>query len=322
MPNTQRLVILSVAFSFCIWGAVGVLTGALLPDIVKEFALSVTQAGLLIGFWSASFVVGSWISARLVRQIPLKTILVGASFATLISFAGLYLSGSMAPFSAAFGMVGVMMGISVTIGHSLVGAAFPDERTAMLGALDVVFSLGSICAPLGVMVVTFLGLEWRLLYAALSGMFALLVAGLVLCLPDIASAQDRGENPGRPRAGFHGTPFLLFLGLTGLFLGTVEWAQNSWIVSFALDRGTSVFNAQIGFATYLAGMLLARVLTVLMSGWLQTARISIGLLCLALIGNLTLLLWIGTPAFLIGNFLIGIGIGAIFPIALGRAMHF
>ena len=78
MPNTQRLVILSVAFSFCIWGAVGVRTGALLPDIVKEFALSVTQAGLLIGFWSASFVVGSWISARLVRQIPLETILVGA----------------------------------------------------------------------------------------------------------------------------------------------------------------------------------------------------------------------------------------------------
>lgn len=322
MPPNQRLVIISVALTFIVWGAVGVLTGALLPDITRDFALSTTSAGLLIGFWSASFVAGSWLSARLVRRMPLKTILIGASFITLIAFAGLYIVTSMILFAPAFGLVGVMMGISVTIGHSLVGSAFPEGRTAMLGALDVVFSLGSICAPLGVIAVTLLGFEWRALYLVLSGFFALLVAGLVMYLPDIAPSKDSEDRRDHHKTGFLKTPYLLLLGLTGLFLGTVEWAQNSWIVSFALDRGASEFNAQTGFAIYLAGMLLARVLTVFMPDWLQTARNSIGLLLLALVGNLCLMLWIGTPAFLIGNFLIGMGIGAIFPIALGRAMDF
>ena len=121
MPRSQYLIMLSVACAFCLWGAVGVLTGALLPDIRNTFSLSATQAGLLIGVWSGSFVVGSWLSARCAQIFRLNTIFVVASSVTFVAFAALFVMPSILLFSPAFVLIGIMMGVSVTIGHSLIG---------------------------------------------------------------------------------------------------------------------------------------------------------------------------------------------------------
>jgi len=55
MDRSQRRIVFAIAITFCFWGAIGVLTGALLPDIMGDFDLSATQAGFLISFWSISF---------------------------------------------------------------------------------------------------------------------------------------------------------------------------------------------------------------------------------------------------------------------------
>ena len=322
MQTTQRLVIVSVAGAFCLWGVVGVLIGALLPDIRHAFSLSTTQAGILIGVWSASFVVGSWVSARCVRLFRLNTIFVTASAIALLSFAALYLASTIRLFAPAFVLIGVIMGISVTIGHSLIGASFPERRTSMLSALDVVFTLGSICAPLGVIALSTGGLDWQVFYLVLSGAFAILVIGLAAFLPPMTAPDEARQDAGAKKAGAFSESYLVLLGLTGLFLGTVEWAQNSWIVSFALVENASEFTAQIGFATYLGGMLIVRIMTVFTATLLQSGRTPLYLLSLALIGNVMLIYGPNIVTMMAGNLLIGLGIGAIFPIALGRAMDF
>ena len=53
----------------------------------------------------------------------------------------------------------------------------------MLSVLDVLFTLGSICAPLGVLALSLGGFEWRTYYLVLSGVLALLEVGLPILLP-------------------------------------------------------------------------------------------------------------------------------------------
>lgn len=127
MPRSRYLIMLSVACAFCLWGAVSVLTGALLPDIRNTFSLSATQAGLLIGVWSGSFVVGSWLSARCAQIFRLNTIFVVASSVTFVAFAALFVMPWILLFSPAFVLIGIMMGVSVTIGNSLIGESFPER---------------------------------------------------------------------------------------------------------------------------------------------------------------------------------------------------
>lgn len=322
MDATQHRVLVSVILAFCLWGAIGVLTGALLPDIMASFRLSATQAGFLISFWSVSFVVGSWISAKIVNHYRLNTIFIVASTATLVALIVLYKTQKLLFFLPAFGAVGAMMGVSVTIGHSLIGISFPIKRTAMLGVLDVIFTLGSILAPLGVISVTSGGLDWKFLYLILSISFGILIIILWFYLPSVSASQEQGGGNKLRLVNYINKPYLAFLGLTGLFLGTVEWAQNSWIVTYALGQNSTEFMAQVAFATYLGGMLAARVLTIFSSDWLQRGGNSIYILALALIGNVILLFSPGIPNLITGNFLVGFGIGAIFPVALGRAMDF
>ena len=142
-------------------------------------------------------------------------------------------------------------------------------------------------------------------------------------LPAVATTKSSGTASNKTGLlRYIDQPHLLFLGFTGVFLGVVEWAQNLWIVTYALGEGYGEFTAQIAFATYLGGMLLVRVITIFVADWLQSGSNSIYLLASALLGNIVLLYAPGMGYLLLGNFLIGIGTGAIFPIALGRAMDF
>lgn len=322
MQHSQTKILWLVVGAFCIWGAIGVLTGAVLPDIMETFALSTTQAGILISFWSISFVVGSWVSARVIKVYSLNTIFVVASAVSLVAMGVLFLSGSLWLFVPAFGVVGAMMGISVTIGHSLIGVGFPEKRTSMLSALDVAFTLGSMAVPLGVIAFASGGLNWQFFYLFFGLTFAILIAVLISYLPSVSVPQQESQTEGNGFQKYFGSSYLVLLGLTGLLLGTIEWAQNSWIVTFALDQGNNDSSAQMGLAAYLGGMLLVRILAIFVSDWMQRGHNSISLLSLGLLGNLLLLYGTGRTSLLLGNFLIGSGIGVLFPIALGRAMDF
>lgn len=322
MPSTSRSIVILVACTFCLCGVIGVLTGALLPNIIASFELSKTQAGFLIAFWSISFVVGSSISARLSSSYPLNAIFSFASALSAIALLGLFISNSIWPFALAFGIGGSMMGILVTIGHSIIGASFPDGRTSMLSALDVVFTLGSLSAPLGVLAISSAGLSWKISYAVLAAFFVFLAIGVRAFMPTVSAPKENLAEEKTDEKPFLKMPHIVLLGITGLMLGTVEWAQNSWIVSYTLEKDYTEFSAQMGFAIFLSGMLIARIITVFSANWLQRGNTSVYILSLAVIGNLTLIYGPSITTLTIGNFLTGFGIGAIFPIALGRAMDF
>ena len=323
MTPRQYRILTTVICSFVLWGAIGVLTGALLPDIMQSFALSTLDVGVLVSFWSACFVAGSWVTARLVGFCKLNVIFIAASGLAAIALAVLYQAQMLWLFAIAFIMVGALMGVSETIGHSMVGISFPVNRTSMLSVLDVAFSLGSILAPLGVIAIAMVGPAWQSLYLLFSISLVLLFGIGYFYLPAVAAAKSSGTANNKPSLWrYIDKPHLLFLGFTGVFLGVVEWAQNLWIVTYALGEGYGEFTAQIAFATYLGGMLLVRVITIFVADWLQSGSNSIYLLASALLGNIVLLYAPGVGYLLLGNFLIGLGTGAIFPIALGRAMDF
>ena len=323
MAPRQLRILATVICSFILWGAIGVITGALLPDIMQSFDLSTWDAGILVSFWSACFVVGSWATARLVNFYRLNVIFIVASGLAAIALAALYQAQMLWLFAIAFIIVGALMGVSETIGHSMVGISFPVNRTAMLSVLDVAFSLGSILAPLGVIAIAMAGLAWQFFYLLFAIFFVLLIAIGYFYLPVVAASKSSTKADNQPSLlRYIGKPYLLFLGLAGIFLGAVEWAQNLWVVTYALGEGYGEFTAQIAFATYLGGMLLVRIVTIFVAEWLQSGCNSIYLLAAALLGNIILLYAPGAHYLLLGNFLVGLGTGAIFPIALGRAMDF
>ncbi len=142
----------------------------------------------------------------------------------------------------------------------------------MLSVLDVLFTLGSICAPLGVLALSLGRFKWRSYILVLSRVFALLAASLTIFLPRMPLAKKSEEEAKAETSGFLKDPYLVLLEMTGLFLGTVEWAQNSGIVSFALAENETYVTAQLAFAIDLSGMLVARILTVFIAERMQIVR--------------------------------------------------
>ena len=314
----------AVIFSgFFILGNLIILWGLLLPDLAAELALSKSLSGLFFSLMSAGTILGAVLGGKYAQNFQFLKLFAALALLSACWLLLISLVTDWRYLLLLITLIGMTYSIMFTIGHTLIARLFANRRAAMMGLMDFMFSLGTLTAPLWVVLLFRYLDDWRWPLRILA--FGLLV---IACysywaaarLPALAQPARSGARSLSYMALLRQPLFLLLL-MVMMGYGAAEWGQGNWFVSYAVTGlGLQAEQSRLLLAWFTGGMVLSRLgfsYLIPVFGARHLLRI---LAACMLIGALCLKLADSTLLLGGGNFLLGLGLGGLFPLLLATAM--
>jgi fucose permease len=113
----------------------------------------------------------------------------------------------------------------------------------------------------------------------------------------------------------------LLLALAALGYGAVEFGNGNWFVSYAQQgREFSGEDARFIFAFFTGGMAISRLGFSFLLAWFSPHRLMLILGSVMVAGTFIIKLAVEPQLMSFGNFLVGLGLGGLFPLMLSSAM--
>lgn len=305
---------LAIAFlSMILMGAVFSMTGALLPVMVREFALSDAQAGLLVSSPAVGYVITAAFSGALGDRLGFKRIWLAGIALGLLALAGVSLAPSflwLLPAMAAVGLVGGALDGAI---NPLIVTLYHERAGGVLNWVHLFFGLGATFTPLLVGLGLRAGLAWRGHFAALGG-YVLLI-GLLIVATRFPPTRRRDVEPHEAiplRAMLSSR--LVILGVVAMFLYVgSEASMFSWIALY-LERlhAVSVSTASLGVSLFGAAMMVGRLICGRIADGVGYKRLVVGGAWLGALGVAAMLLLPGPAWPWVGAALTGLAFAGIF----------
>ena len=121
MTNSNRIKLTWISFfSYALTGALVIVTGMVMGNIADYFHLPVSSMSNTFTFLNAGILISIFLNAWLMEIVPLKTQLRFGFILMVLAVAGLMLSHSLALFSASMFVLGLVSGITMSIGTFLI----------------------------------------------------------------------------------------------------------------------------------------------------------------------------------------------------------
>jgi fucose permease len=151
--------------------------GIIIPEIVKNFRLSLTAAGTFQYATMAGIALAGFLLGHLADKYGRKwTIIVGLTVFAVASY--LFLAGtSFVFFSVLMALSGIAIGIFKTGALALIGdiSRSTAEHTSIMNTVEGFFGVGSIVGPAVLSQLLNRGVPWQWLYAIAGSMCVLLI---------------------------------------------------------------------------------------------------------------------------------------------------
>lgn len=143
MTNSNRIKLTWISFfSYALTGALVIVTGMVMGNIADYFHLPVSSMSNTFTFLNAGILISIFLNAWLMEIVPLKTQLRFGFILMVLAVAGLMLSHSLALFSASMFVLGLVSGITMSIGTFLITHMYEGrQRGARLLFTDSFFSM-------------------------------------------------------------------------------------------------------------------------------------------------------------------------------------
>lgn len=295
---------------------VTVLAGPLLPVLAARWGLRDVQSGAFFGaqfaFSTAGAILAPW---RLPRKLPIGYALIGSGvFLLYLSSMVAGRTSGLAMALAAFSLIGLGIGFSVTATNLLVGAEPAARRARQLSIVNLFWGSGAVLCPWIVAIAERAGYRRQLLL-----LMALASLGIFAALTPMLRTPDAASPPGRSSRG--NLRLLIFFALfLFLYVGT-ENAVGGWITTYAHRfSGMTLESATALASLFWLALLTGRAVASLALSFLSECTVLFtGLL--AALAALTLLLESpSSHAALIAVAIAGAGFGPVFPIGISRMM--
>lgn len=220
--------------------------GVIIPEVMKDFELSMTAAGMLhygpMMAIALSGILLGFLADRLGRK---KTIILGLALFSVTAY--LFLAGSTFAFYLGLMMVsGVAIGIFKTAALALIGdiSTSTTQHTSTMNGVEAFFGVGAIIGPLLVTYMLSQGVDWKWLYIFAATFCALLI--LMALLVKYPQNQKTPENPITLPATLKmlKDPYALGFSLGAFLYVATESAIYVWMPTLLLDySGNAVFVA-------------------------------------------------------------------------------
>jgi fucose permease len=229
--------------------------GLIIPEIIKQFRLTLTAAGTfqyatMAGIAVAALCLGT-LADRLGRR---RTIVIGLTIFAIASF--LFAAGRTFPFFVVLmALSGLAIGVFKTGALALVGdiSTSTTEHTSIMNTVEGFFSVGSIVGPAVLAYLLAHGVSWQWLYVVAGTMcLVLIVMALSVTYP---TSTTPAEAPRSQRGTMNAArnPYVLAFS-AGLFLYVgVEAAIYVWMPTLVANyRGRATWLAMYGISIFFA----------------------------------------------------------------------
>lgn len=222
--------------------------GVIIPEVMKQFNLSMTAAGFMHYAPMAAIALAGILLGFLADKIGRKqTIILGLGLFALNSF--LFLTGNDFAFFLGLMIIsGVSIGVFKSAALALIGdiSKSSKEHTSTMNIVEGFFGVGAIIGPFLVTYLLKEGVDWKWLYVIAGSISIVLI--LLASLVKYPQTKKSNEDKISLKATFSmlRDPYALGFSLAAFLYVAVECAVYVWMPTLLADyQGNALF-----FATY------------------------------------------------------------------------
>lgn len=317
MQYNRRQVFAAACLGMLLYGVVSTTLGTILPSILQRFDVDKAQGGSAFVILSVGILFGSIIFGPVADRYGFKGLLIASAGCIVVGIEAVAFAPNFGLLLGAVLFVGFGGGVINGGTNALVSDISPDDRSVGLSYLGAFFGIGAAGIPF---VLGFL-LDY-FTYTALIAAIGLPVAAVLVFFLFVRFPEPKQPH-GLPIAqGLQilRDPALLILGLLLFLQAGVEMTAGGWTSTFFHEElgfraGRSVFFLSL----FWMGLTISRLVMGRFLLGHRPARVMRIWVVIALTGSLMMIVpdsvWFAGP----GVFLMGFGLAAGFPVALGFA---
>ncbi len=180
--------------SYALTGALIIITGVVMDNIANHFHLSISEMSNTFTFLNSGILVAIILNAWLMEIIPLRRQLIFGFVLIVLAIWGLVASGNLAVFSASMFTMGVVSGITMSIGTFLITHLYEGrQRGSRLLFTDSFFSMAGMVFPLLAAFLLAHSLPWYWVYICI-GIIYLAIFVLTLNVDFPALSKKAVDN--------------------------------------------------------------------------------------------------------------------------------
>lgn len=244
-------------FSYALTGAVVIVTGMVLENIANYFHLPVAQMSNIFTFLNGGILVAVFLNAWLMEIIPLKHQLIFGFVLMLLAVLGLMTSHSLTIFSASMFVLGVVSGITMSIGTFLITHLYEGrQRGPRLLFTDSFFSMAGTIFPIIAAAILARALPWYWIYVCIVLIYiAIFVLALCFEFPVLGKKAASQQTVAKEKWGIG----VLFLSVAALCYILGQLGFIGWVPQYAtkdMGMNLSQAGALVGnfWTAYMIGM--------------------------------------------------------------------
>jgi len=240
MTNSNRLQLTWISyFSYALTGALVIVTGMVMGNIAEYFNLPVSSMSNTFTFLNAGILISIFLNAWLMEIIPLKTQLRFGFVLMVLAVAGLMLGHSIALFSASMFVLGLVSGITMSIGTFLITHMYEGRsRGARLLFTDSFFSMAGMIFPMLAAWLLARTIEWYWVYAAIGLVYVAIFALTFGC--EFPVLGKKAVTTSQPVAKEKWGIGVLFLAVAALCYILGQLGFIAWVPKYVEGLGKSI----------------------------------------------------------------------------------
>jgi len=243
MKNINQTRLLWISFlSYALTGALVIVTGMVMGNIAEYFNLPVSSMSNTFTFLNAGILISIFLNAWLMEIIPLKTQLRFGFLLMVLAIAGLIFGHSLTAFSASMFVLGLVSGITMSIGTFLITHMYEGrQRGSRLLFTDSFFSMAGMIFPMVAAVLLARSISWYWVYVCIGLIYvAIFLLTLGCKFPALGKHAVQENQPvSREKRGIG----VLFLSIAALCYILGQLGFISWVPEYAKTLGMSINEA-------------------------------------------------------------------------------
>lgn len=304
---------------FILTGVANTMLGPLLPLLSSHWHLNDVQAGNLFVAQFLGSMLGVTVSSQLVPRWGARVSLS----AGLLMMAGGAIGIDLLTWSLGLlplFIVGVGLGLTIPTTNLLISELYAHKRAAALSLINLSWGIGAVICPFLVAGAENTSPRFVFLY----GLAALLLLSVFVLarisfstLPVMVGST---ESCGASVAVWRSRYVPLLGALFFLYVGT-EASVGGWIASYAQRAMPAGTTWAITPSYFWGSLLFGRSITPAILRYLQESKVSIAGLLAALLGIMACLVTRNPIQLAVSTCLAGLGLAAVFPIAIANLSH-
>ena len=259
MTNSNRIRLTWISFfSYALTGALVIVTGMVMGNIAEYFNLPISSMSNTFTFLNAGILVSIFLNAWLMEIIPLKRQLIFGFVLMILAVAGLMVGHSLVMFSLCMFVLGVVSGITMSIGTFLITHIYEGrQRGSRLLFTDSFFSMAGMVFPIVAATLLANHVTWYWVYACIGVLYlAIFVLTLMSDFPILGQKKDDQSEPVVKEKWGIGVLFLSIAALCDILgqLGFIQWVPEYASKHFNMsieEAGALVSNF---WTAYMVGM--------------------------------------------------------------------